>query len=137
MNYVKLSSAEESPILTPYPNWDANTIESDGTQTPEHVGGRADAPKAQVVDGPLADNSSIISTFRIRVDECDRLWVMDTGLADILGNPKQIAQPALVIFDLNTDKLIRRYTFQPSDIKDGTFFANVVRCANELPSPGI
>lgn len=52
---------------------------------------------------------------------------MDTGLADILGNPKQIAPPALVIFDLNTDKLIRRYTFQSSDIKENTFFANVVR----------
>lgn len=51
---------------------------------------------------------------------------MDTGLADILGNPKQIAQPALVIFDLNTNKLIKRYTIPPEHIKDDTFFANVV-----------
>jgi len=126
LNYVKVSSAEQSPVLTPYPNWEANTIESDGTGSGETVKGRADAKKAEVVDGALADNSSIISTFRVRVDECDRLWVMDTGLADILGNPKQIAPNALVIFDLNTDKLIRRYTFQPSDIKENTFFANVI-----------
>jgi len=126
LNYVRLSSAEESPVLEPYPSWDANTIESDGSQTPENVGGRTDAKKAEVVETALADNSSIISTFRIRVDECDRLWVMDTGLADILGNPKQITPPALVIFDLNTDKLIRRYTFQPSDILEHTFFANVI-----------
>lgn len=51
---------------------------------------------------------------------------MDTGLADILGSPKQIAPPALVIFDLKTDKLIRRYAFKESDIKSDTFFANVV-----------
>lgn len=60
------------------------------------------------------------------MDECDRLWVMDTGLADILGNPKQIAPPALVIFDLKTDQLIRRYNFTEADSKDDTFFANVV-----------
>lgn len=87
---------------------------------------RKNAKKPVAVDGQLADNSSIISTFRISVDECDRLWVMDTGLADILGNPKQIAQPALVIFDLNTNKLIKRYTIPETHIKSDTFFANVV-----------
>lgn len=51
---------------------------------------------------------------------------MDTGLADILGNPKQIAPPALVIFDLTTDKLIRRFPFPSDQSKEDTFFANVV-----------
>lgn len=60
------------------------------------------------------------------MDECDRLWVMDTGIADILGKPKQYAQNALVIFDLKTDQLIRRYSFQTSDVLSTTFFANVV-----------
>lgn len=87
---------------------------------------RKNAAKPIAVDGQLADNSSIISTFRIFADDCDRLWVMDTGIADILGNPKQIAPPALVIFDLNTDKLIKRYTIPESHIKSDTFFANVV-----------
>lgn len=128
LNYVKLTNEEgvSSPILHPYPSWQANTIESEGSQPQEFAAGRTAAKEAEAVNGPLADNSSIISTFRIRVDECDRLWVMDTGLADILGNPKQIAPPALVIFDLNTNQLIRRYTFTPSDIKSDTFFANVV-----------
>lgn len=119
-------SGEESPIFYPYPSWEANTIESDAAVASGGAVDRAHASKATVVEGALADNSSIISTFRVRVDECDRLWVMDTGLADILGTPKQIAPPALVIFDLNTDKLIKRFTFPASDIKDNTFFANVV-----------
>ncbi|XP_055294951.1 protein yellow [Sitodiplosis mosellana] len=127
LNYVDIESKESSPALIPYPSWEVNSLDSDGTvTTAETTGGRTNAPKATVVDGQLADNSSIISTFRIRVDECDRLWVMDTGLADILGNPKQIAQPALVIFDLNTNKLIKRYTIPPAHIKDDTFFANVM-----------
>lgn len=85
LNYVKVTSEETSPILVPYPSWDANTIEADVSQGQDRLGGRADAPEAQVLKGQLRDNSSIISTFRIQVDECDRLWVMDTGLADILG----------------------------------------------------
>lgn len=114
-------------MLIPYPSWEANSLESDGFTAETTTGDRINAPKATIVDGgQLVDNSSIISTFRIRVDECDRLWVMDTGLADILGNPKQITQPALVIFDLKINKLIRRYTIPPSHIKDDTFFANVV-----------
>lgn len=128
LNYIDIDSKETSPILMPYPNWQANSLDSDGFSTAETMGGggRTNAPMATVVDGQLADNSSIISTFRIRVDECDRLWIMDTGLADILGNPKQIAPPALVIFDLNTNKLIKRYTIPDAYIKDDTFFANVV-----------
>lgn len=127
LNYINIDSNETSPILIPYPSWEANSLETDGFSTTQTMGGRTNAPKATVVDGQLADNSSIISTFRIRVDECDRLWVMDTGLADILGNPKQITQPALVIFDLNTNKLIKRYPIPESHIKGDTFFANVVR----------
>lgn len=84
LNYVKVSSAEQNPVLTPYPTWEANSIESDGTGSSENVKGRADAKKAEVVDGALADNSSIISTFRIRVDECDRLWVIRSGLRPCL-----------------------------------------------------
>lgn len=128
MNYVQISdSNNKSPVLIPYPSWEANIIQSDSSQSaPETTGGRANAPKATVANTELANNASIISTFRIRVDECDRLWVMDTGLADILGSPKQIAPPALVIFDLNTDRLIKRYAFKDDDIKSGTFFANVV-----------
>lgn len=116
-------------MLIPYPSWETNTIESSGPKQPgvvERVGGHDNAGQATVSDVALTNNATIISTFRVRVDECDRLWVMDSGLADILGQPKQIAPAALVIFDLNTDQLIKRYTFSPADSKAGTFFANVV-----------
>lgn len=52
---------------------------------------------------------------------------MDTGLADILGEPKQVSPQAIVVFDLNTDKLIRRYNLKPDDIKEDSFFANIVK----------
>lgn len=52
---------------------------------------------------------------------------MDTGTADILGESKQVLPPAVVVFDLNTDKLIRRYNLKPKDLKEDSFFANIVR----------
>ena len=131
LNYVKLTNEPNvtSPILYPYPNWQANTIEASGSGAQDFAAGRAAAKEAEVVNGQLGDNSSIISTFRIRVDECDRLWVMDTGITNILksfGNRKKVAPPALIIFDLNTDKLIRRYTLKPSDNTCNSYYANVV-----------
>lgn len=105
LNYIDLNTKEKSPVLIPYPDLKANTL-----------------PKG---DAKIEDNT-IISTFRVHIDECDRLWVMDTGLADILGSPKLHSNSALVVFDLNTNKLIRRYEFKPTDFKDTSFFANVV-----------
>lgn len=127
LNYIKLSETVRSPVLSPYPSWQANTLPGkvEAPTTGESVD-RLHASKAEESHEALADNATIISTFRIRVDECDRLWVMDTGLADILGNPKQVAPSALVIFDLNTDTLIKRYSFPEDQSKEGTFFANVV-----------
>lgn len=66
--------------MVPYPSWDTNTIEADVSHGPDRLGGRADAPEAEKLNGQLRDNSSIISTFRIQVDECDRLWVSSTNI---------------------------------------------------------
>lgn len=64
LNYVDLDGAQDQ-LLKPYPSWKDNLV--------------ADTAK------DLPSNSSIISVFRVFVDACDRLWVMDSGLADILG----------------------------------------------------
>lgn len=105
---MNISGVEQSPPLTPYPNWEVRTIDK------------------ALVDGVLADNSTIISTWRVYVDECDRLWVMDTGLANITGTREPFVPPALAIFDLETDRLIRRYTFSSSDVQANVLLANVV-----------
>lgn len=105
LNYLSLDSTNKTGTLIPYPDWDANVLPSEETKP---------------------EPNQIISTFRVKVDPCDRLWVMDTGLADILGEPKQISHPAIVVFDLNTDKLVRRYELKSTDYKDDSFFANIV-----------
>ncbi|XP_058125130.1 protein yellow [Anopheles ziemanni] len=113
LTYVNVSD-EISPDLRPYPSWEENQLPTD-----HHTMSDEDSKY-------LKNNASIISTFRVRADECDRLWVMDTGLADILGDAVQYAPPSLVLFDLYTDKLIRRHYFNSTLLKEDSFFANVI-----------
>lgn len=101
--------------------------ESQEPSDDSYGGGRTDAKKAEKSDNLLEkNNETIISTFRIRADECDRLWVMDSGLADILGSPKQWAPNSIAVFDLNTDKLIKRFIIPADQVKEDSFFANIV-----------
>lgn len=64
LNYVDLDGAQDQP-LKPYPSLSANLVPDSAKELPS--------------------NSSIVSVFRVYVDPCDRLWVIDSGLADIYG----------------------------------------------------
>uniref|UniRef100_A0A1I8PA66 Protein yellow n=1 Tax=Stomoxys calcitrans TaxID=35570 RepID=A0A1I8PA66_STOCA len=122
LNYVDLNSNDKSPKLRPYPSWEANKVPMDKCENERGC--------------PLKDNSTVISTFRIQADKCDRLWVLDTGLADILGEGKQVTPNAIVIYDLKTDKLVRRFTIPKGQMKEDSFLANIIvdsersECAN-------
>lgn len=92
--------------MTPYPSWQANRLPTNST---------------------TLDNDQIVSTFRVKADVCDRLWLVDTGVDDILGSFKQFTKSTIVIIDLKTDKVLKRYELQQSDMKESSFFANIVR----------
>lgn len=64
LNYVDVDGPQDQ-ILKPYPSMKDNLVPDLATEIPT--------------------NSSIVSVFRLFVDPCDRLWVIDSGLADILG----------------------------------------------------
>lgn len=129
--YVSLDN--DTSLVYPYPSWEANTLPVN-----KSIGKKGFSLKSKsnliihFLHRRSADKNSeeemgrIISTFRIRIDECDRLWVMDTGLADILGSPHQFKPSSIVIYDLTTDKLIRRFTIPEDSVKDDSFFANIV-----------
>lgn len=121
LNYIDLDTTEKSPKLIPYPNWESNTL-------PDPVASNeADQPLEGEQQPKYAlKNSTIISTFRVQADACDRLWVLDPGLADILDNPRQVTPNTLLIFDLKSDQLLRRYELPSDNIKEDTFIANIV-----------
>ncbi|XP_037033386.1 L-dopachrome tautomerase yellow-f-like [Bradysia coprophila] len=82
-----------SPALRPYPDLKTNEL---------HLEHRA-------------DENRIVSVFRTRVDDCGRLWFVDTGHIQETGQPmKQIQQPSVWVIDLNTDKVVRRFEIPTS-----------------------
>lgn len=99
LNYVDLNSPEKNPKLTPYPNWASNEL------------------------GNCENGLSTV--YRMKADECGRLWILDTGTFGI-GNTTQNPCPyALNIFDLRTNQRIRRYELRPEDTNRNTFIANI------------
>nr|XP_003708507.2 PREDICTED: protein yellow-like [Megachile rotundata] len=96
---VPKNSKTKSPKLRPYPDWGW------------HQKGNCDG---------------LTSVFRIQVDECDRLWVLDTGKTNVAEGGKQICPPAIFIFDLTTDTLIRKYVLPEEQVKEDSLYTNIV-----------
>lgn len=104
VTYFSLNDSMESPKLKPYPNWEAHRISNRS----------------------LAEPPEIVSPFRVRADKCGRLWVLDTGVADLLGNNSHAYRNTqILIYDLHNDRLIRRYEIPKEDLKTESFFANL------------
>lgn len=93
----------DSPKLKPYPNWEAHRL-----------------PKSAGADPP-----EIVSPFRIRADACGRLWVLDTGVADLLGDTRAYTPPQLIVFDLHNDAVLRRFVIPKTQLKEDSFLANI------------
>ncbi|XP_076225609.1 yellow-e3 [Nomia melanderi] len=92
---VDRASTNPNPLISAYPNWEYNS-------------------------GTSCD--SIISVYRVQVDECGRLWVLDTGKR----GDRWICQPQLHVFDLRTNELITRYKFPRDQYKEDSLFVTVV-----------
>ncbi|KAK2588614.1 hypothetical protein KPH14_006383 [Odynerus spinipes] len=77
------------PLLLPYPNWEWHTA-------------------ASGCDG-------LISVYRLAIDECNRLWVVDTGRV----SQKPVCPTKILIFDLATDRLIHKYIVPGDQVLNG------------------
>ncbi|CAK1553249.1 unnamed protein product [Leptosia nina] len=58
----------------------------------------------------------LVSVYRPRIDACKRLWMVDTGLLEVPNDRRQIQKPAIIIYDLKTDKQILRHELKDSDL---------------------
>lgn len=96
-----VGAASCSPLLTPYPDWSWNS----GDKSCE----------------------GLTSVFRINVDKCGRLWVLDSGAVSILSpdGRKALCPPQLLSFDLTTNQLIRKYTFPKAALKTDSLLITV------------
>ncbi|XP_032667349.1 major royal jelly protein 1-like [Odontomachus brunneus] len=75
-------------LLVPYPNWSWHT--------------------------PF-NCDSIVSVYRVAIDECNRLWVVDNGRVTM----EAICPSKILIFDLATDQLIHKYVVPDDQVLYG------------------
>lgn len=106
LNYINITDKTESPLLMPYPDWTSHNLTS-------------------FPSDPYNRRIRIISPFRVRADECDRLWVLDSGLESVLDSPRVHRPTSLLIFDLQTDKLLRYYQYPTGQYKSNSFFGSL------------
>nr|ATB56353.1 yellow-d2 [Leptinotarsa decemlineata] len=87
-----------NPIVTPYPSWEWHTN-----------------PKR-------CKANRLISVFRVMIDDCERLWVLDAGrLLDGI-----ICPPQILAFDLKTNKLLHRYEIPTTQIESRSILVTPV-----------
>lgn len=102
LNYVQLPSFTKSPPMIPYPNWEAHT------------------------DTTNPDCTKLLSVYRMAVDECNRLWVIDTGIVNALTNLQQLCPPKIVAFNLANNQQVLSYEFPADQVKEDSLHTNIV-----------
>lgn len=69
-----------------------------------------------------SDCNGMTSVFRVAFDDCNQMWVLDSGK---IGST-QHCQPQLLIFNLNTDTLVKRHRFEKSLYTESSLFITPV-----------
>ncbi|CAH2037581.1 unnamed protein product, partial [Iphiclides podalirius] len=90
---------EESPPLVPYPNWDW------------HNAGNC---------------TGFTSVFRMSVDHCGVMWVLDSGQIEAFETPQQICPPTLFAIDLETDTVLAKYPIPNEFVLQNSLITNIL-----------
>lgn len=72
------------------------------------------------------DCTRLLSIYRLAIDECGRLFAIDSGVVNALTNLQQLCPPKLVAFDLTTDQQILSYQFPADQVLQGSLHTNLV-----------
>lgn len=104
LSTLPLPPRELSPPLRPYPSWDWH----------------AD-PEA-----PIPDCTRLMSVYRLHIDECERLWVLDAGVVNATIRLNQVCPPKIVVFDLRSDQPIFSYELPSDQIKEDSLHTNLI-----------
>lgn len=100
VTYVNRNDNTKSPLLQPFPDWSWHQ---------------------------LGNCDGLTSVFRMSVDTCGRLWVMDSGAIDLVATVNSICPPQIFVFDLNgNNRLVRKFVIPKDQAPEGALFANIV-----------
>ncbi|XP_017855822.1 PREDICTED: major royal jelly protein 1 [Drosophila arizonae] len=68
----------------------------------------------------------LTSVYRLRIDSCNRLWMLDAGISRSLEDYEPTCPPKILVVDLSTDRVVRRIDFPPEVLRGETLFTNMV-----------
>lgn len=71
------------------------------------------------------ENPEVVSPFKIHIDNCRRLWALDSGKINMLDSNFTQNPPAIVIYDLDSNTLLRRYEIPTDQVKEDSLFTNI------------
>ncbi|XP_053970768.1 protein yellow-like isoform X1 [Hylaeus volcanicus] len=104
LNYIPRNiPLDSSPQLQAYPSWDW------------HSAGKGDL-----------NCSKLISVYRTQLDRCNRLWVVDSGIMTSIDDFRPVCRPKILVFDLQTDTVVRQFTFPREVLRPNTLLTNVL-----------
>lgn len=100
LNFVHLDDeTPSSPHLHPYPDW--------------------------LSTEPGICGVTLTNVHRIKVDSCDRLWVLDTGTIGLANTTTRLCPFTLNVYDLKTNQKIRKYELPLDNLTPSSFIANI------------
>lgn len=64
--------------------------------------------------------------YRLKIDSCNRLWAVDAGVSRSLEDFEVTCPPKILVYDLNTDRVVRRIDFPAEVVRNDSLFTNIV-----------
>ncbi|KAL5276988.1 Y-e family protein [Megaselia abdita] len=95
----------DSPVLEAFPDWSF------------HRPGRQNVS---------CNDLQLISVYRLKIDSCNRLWALDAGISRSLEDFEKTCPPKILVFDLNTNQVVRRIDFPPEVLRGESLFTNII-----------
>lgn len=96
---INKNDRNKSPLLRPFPNWSW------------HNEGNC---------------NGFTSVFRMSIDSCGRLWILDSGSIDLLVNVTAICPPQIFIFDAKTEKFLWKYEIPENQTPKDSLLTNII-----------
>lgn len=95
----------DSPILSAYPDWS------------HHAAGTKSYNCSDI---------GLVSVYRIKLDRCNRLWALDSGVSRSLEDFEVTCPPKILIYDTETDNVVRRIDFPSEVIRGESLYTNLI-----------
>ncbi|XP_050671346.1 protein yellow-like [Leptidea sinapis] len=99
LSSLPVEALEESPPLAPFPNWGWHN---------------------------QGNCTGFTSIFRMVIDHCGVMWVLDAGQVGGFETPSQICPPALIAIDLATDTIIGKFTIPEEYVLQNSLITNII-----------